>query len=380
MKRYRFITFVFTPEMGARLRELRKRRGLSLRQMALLMDRHKPGSFNLPARLERGEVRQPSLGLVSDYLRACGARFGDITGILDSYTRQRPVLSEKGDAEVAELLKSLPAPQQRAMLRWEQASVRSRAEPAGPEKKPKVETPRQRIFRIVWAFIHADWNEVFEEKLHEAMVRLGKTVPRSERKQACGHARRMFGILTRHYATERRRERALARAEQKARDDGFGPQVVAALRQAGADAHAELLRTGRLEWEPTPEQIIAARGRPPKVERAETRLELDELEPFAVRNKEIGLVRTMVAAAVSTWMEQQRLDYNTSRMYRSLVERLVYTAVEHGWGSARWHAEVERDVPKMHDRAFGEKVLGVATEAFAVWKVRIPPRPAERRC
>jgi site-specific DNA-methyltransferase (adenine-specific) len=39
-------TFVFGPEPGARLKALRKRRGLSLRDVAVLMDRHGTGSHN----------------------------------------------------------------------------------------------------------------------------------------------------------------------------------------------------------------------------------------------------------------------------------------------------------------------------------------------
>ena len=33
-------TFVFGPELGARLKALRERRGLTLREVAVLMDRH----------------------------------------------------------------------------------------------------------------------------------------------------------------------------------------------------------------------------------------------------------------------------------------------------------------------------------------------------
>ena len=182
------------------MRQLRKRQELSLRGMAILMDRHQPGSFNLLAKLERGELRYPSINLLVDYLRACGAGFEDLLDLLKLYTSQPPLLKQKGDAAVAELLKSLPMAEQRAMIRWEKATVEAREVKAAavPEtKKPKAETDRQRVFRVVWSFIHANWNELFEQKLYEAMLKLKDEVPRSRRRDACGHARRFFGILTR---------------------------------------------------------------------------------------------------------------------------------------------------------------------------------------
>lgn len=67
------VGFVFTPEMGARLRELRRAAGLSLRGLAERTGRTCRGAATPFNRLELGRVRQPSLGLVVDYLRACGA-------------------------------------------------------------------------------------------------------------------------------------------------------------------------------------------------------------------------------------------------------------------------------------------------------------------
>jgi len=173
--------FVFTPELGARLRLLRLRRGLSLREMAALMDRNRPGSYNPLALLERGEVKHPSFNLIVDYLRACGAGFADLLDLLNPHTSRPPVLKEKGDKAVAELLKSLPRAEQRAMLRWERATTaaqEAKAAAAPGRKKPRVQTDRERVFRIIWSFIHANWSEVFEQRLYEAMRTVRDDVPR----------------------------------------------------------------------------------------------------------------------------------------------------------------------------------------------------------
>ena len=66
-------TFILGPELGARLKALRKHRGLSLRDVAVLMDRPGTGSHTQLSRLERGVVPHVSVGLLLDYLRACNS-------------------------------------------------------------------------------------------------------------------------------------------------------------------------------------------------------------------------------------------------------------------------------------------------------------------
>jgi len=378
--KYTKTTFVFTPEFGARLRQLRKRRNLSLRDLALLMDRHQPGSFNLLAKLERGDLKHPSINLLVDFLRACGAKVKDVADLLDVYLSQSPVLTQKGDAAVAELLKSLPKFEQRAMLRWEKATAEKREEKAAaqPEKKkPRVETDRQRVFRVIWSFIHANWNELFEQKLYETMRGLKNEVPRSERKYACNHARRFFGILTRYYKNEKRRQGALARVERRAKEDGFSEQTIAALLKAATDAHLELKQSGRLDWQPTEEEIIKQRGHAPKVEKAETRLEMDEIAPGVEYNKALAQVGMAALLAVDLRLDELKLDwYYVKRHYYAWIDRLIPIADEHGTDSQEWQAEVDATAPKMHDPALARETAAIVAKTFNQWKVKLPPKPA----
>jgi transcriptional regulator with XRE-family HTH domain len=82
--------FVFTPEMGARLRELRERAGLSITEIAHVMG-HRVEYRSYLKRLESGRLRYPTLAMVADYLRACRASFLDFLPQLSSYTNQAPV-------------------------------------------------------------------------------------------------------------------------------------------------------------------------------------------------------------------------------------------------------------------------------------------------
>jgi hypothetical protein len=97
---------------------LRKRRGLSLRGVAVLMERPGTGACNLLSRLERGDLKHPSVNLLLDYLRACGTGPQDVAASFSPYLSLPPVPRTKGDAAVKKLLEVLPEREQRAVLAW----------------------------------------------------------------------------------------------------------------------------------------------------------------------------------------------------------------------------------------------------------------------
>jgi len=148
-------TFAFTPEFGAKLRALRRQRNLTLRGLAVLMGRDSPGAFVPLAKLERGDIKHPSVGLVLDYLRACGAGPQDVAALFGPYLSLPPVPRTKSDAAVKKLLEVLPEREQRKVLAWDKRTTRAYEEHAvdkTDKKKPRVETAQQRVFRIVWSF------------------------------------------------------------------------------------------------------------------------------------------------------------------------------------------------------------------------------------
>jgi transcriptional regulator with XRE-family HTH domain len=376
MSDYAKMTFVFGREMGARLRALRLLRKLSLRELASLMDRQGVGSYNQLGRLERGTVKRPSLNLIADYLRACGAGFENLQDLLGQYTSQPPAARQRADAAVADTLKTLPEPVRKAMLKWDKGVADAREAKAAAEtgnKRPRVETDRQRVSRIIWSFIHANWNEEFEARLYVAMLKVKDKVPRSRRKDACRHGRRMFGILTKTYAKDKRRQAALAIAQTNARDDGFPDEVVSALLQAATETYTKLLLSGRLDWEPTEEQVFKAKGRAPKVEKAETRLEIEETAPSTEYNKTHAFVGSLVTSAVAARLDELKLDYHyVKRHYYLWLAELLPIAFEHGADSPEWKANVERWVPKLHDPAIAREAAAIAARAFNTWKVKLP--------
>jgi transcriptional regulator with XRE-family HTH domain len=76
----------FPEKLGRRLVELRRRRGLTQGQVGELMGWAGKWSKTYVYRLEQGWFRSPSLRLVGDYLRACGAGFEEVLDVLHEYT------------------------------------------------------------------------------------------------------------------------------------------------------------------------------------------------------------------------------------------------------------------------------------------------------
>jgi transcriptional regulator with XRE-family HTH domain len=377
--KYTRSAFAFTPELGAKLRALRGQRNLSMKGLAALMGRDSPGAFNHLAKLERGELKQPSVGLVLDYLRACGAKPQDVAALFESYLSLPPVPRTKGDAAVRKLLEILPEREQRQMLAWDKGATKAYEESAADKtdkKKPRVETTQQRVFRIVWSFVHANWNGVFEQKLYETMLKLKDDVPKSERRFACDLSRRFFGILTRYYASTARRQGALDRIERRAAEEGFSKETIAALLDAATQSYNQLLLSGRLDWEPTQEEIIRRRGQAPTVLKAEARMDIEEAKPVSEQNKAYGLIRAMVLSAVNEKLEEQKLDhYFVKRHYHAWIDRLVPIAFAHGTGSPQWQAEVDATAPRLHDETFARAMATLAAKTFERWKVKLPRKP-----
>ena len=88
--------------LGPRLRELRRRAGLTQEELARRMGMSSPNK-KMMVQIENGRTGNPGLASVARYLRACRAGFVDVLDVLDSYTRQAPVPEARAARAIAEL-------------------------------------------------------------------------------------------------------------------------------------------------------------------------------------------------------------------------------------------------------------------------------------
>lgn len=132
---------------------LRLRAGLTQMELAQAMGREGRKSGNLVGRLERGDERYPSLGLVADYLRGCRAGFGDILGFLDGYTARPAVEECETMRAVGEVSKDLPEKVGEEVFRYDYGGAKDaefRHEPL-PGREERVRLARKCGLSRVWA-------------------------------------------------------------------------------------------------------------------------------------------------------------------------------------------------------------------------------------
>ena len=98
--------FRMTKELGLRLRSLRKRARLTQDGLARLAGRGWDHTFM--SRLETGQVENPGLGILADYLRACRASFSEIADLLDTYTAKPLPVEQEGREAVTRVIEALP--------------------------------------------------------------------------------------------------------------------------------------------------------------------------------------------------------------------------------------------------------------------------------
>ena len=127
----------FTPEMGARLRAIRSKRGLTLDEVAARMGLAGKGRKTFVGRLEQGNIKNPYLSTVTLYLRACGTQFFEFYDIL---TRIEPVLVDTSRIERTPMKREQKEMLLRRVKRevynyQDETSYPKRGKPIAPEKQ-----------------------------------------------------------------------------------------------------------------------------------------------------------------------------------------------------------------------------------------------------
>ena len=208
------------------LRQVRSRARLTQRQIAQATGAGGKHGHKLIARLEAGNVQNPSLKLVLDYLCACKATTHDLTEFLDGY-----------------LGSQLPIPS-----RPRRGPHRKGTEPARglPPKSEDAATLAMRKEAAWWKL-----RRTAEEVLHQELTELGLKPMSEERKTAA-----LFGgkVLRSLYRTRSSRpalrERKLKRSQEWATRNGLPEEVRRRLAEAMDSLFAAMEAGGQLELLP----------------------------------------------------------------------------------------------------------------------------------
>ncbi len=245
--------------MGAALRELRRRAGLTQAQVAEAMGGRGSTGHVAVSRLETGRATQPTFGFVADYLRACGASFADLAPVLDAYTSQPTIASERVRAAAAKLAETLPP---EAGLKFMRYAAKSRV---ADDEKTSADERFERLRRTARSLILC---ERLETCLHDTVSRFGLGLV--EFGQLCAYGRAVWGALNR----ARNRRRGVRAGGLEAVERRYGAvgtdEQRAAVRAAVWELFAGLEQSGELDRLPGAAEAAELLDRK-QVERAERR-------------------------------------------------------------------------------------------------------------
>ncbi len=158
--------FRFNPKLGRRLRELRKKAGFTQQRLAAAMGSECKGNHTVVSRLECGKTANPRIGLIADYLRACGTTFADILSELDKYTLQPTVEDVKTNSALTRACEGLPPRAKRAADRYDRRTVKHARYVHEPPP-----SPAERVGRARRLASSQDW----AERVRRQVVRIIET-------------------------------------------------------------------------------------------------------------------------------------------------------------------------------------------------------------
>ena len=333
MKRARD-TFRFPPELGTRLRGLRKRARLTQRELAQLMGRSGSGLRPRITRLEQGNITFPTLAFIADYLRACRASFDDIKDVLDAYTSQAPVPDREGRRRVQRFTRTLPVP---VAQKVEDYDIRTAVARRFSGRKPLAPDKRElRARRLAAAWFHRNKLDVW---LNQAVNEIGVLPVLAVRYPifAFGHkiwrilkqTRPEPGVVRRPDKRRKTREQLLDEAERKAIEQARG--VVPAsgfryIRDTVSGLFTLMESKGEFEWVPTATQAVHI-PRPSRLRRPSGRTlgDIKGLDPgHLLRARLMPNLRLLV----SRRMEQKKFDSDQRVRYLRWLPRVALVAQE----------------------------------------------------
>jgi transcriptional regulator with XRE-family HTH domain len=356
--------FTSSKVLGARLREMRKRTGMTAEAVASAMGRLGKGRHNVVLRLERGDAKYPSLALVADYLRACRARISDIADIIDSYTAGPRAGVVAATEAVAEATRPLPASEQGSVKAHvlKQVLVRERT-------VPRPEQVQRRVERLLGRSVQ---KQVFEQALYDLLKEAGDRLTPMGRKTVGEHGRTWFGLLLHRKTPAPRQQGKFAALRRQAEEFSVDKEWLDRAEQVARAVRDGLAAAGMLDPQAIAQSDACAGARPFRVGRAEARIEQEQMDAEFERGRKTTLVLSMVRGAIEDLLERRHMDFPVRRKWRTWAGELFDVLVATRERMEERRTRIEELVAKSGEPELARELLKPALEAFDKWKKRLP--------
>ncbi|MBM3331627.1 helix-turn-helix domain-containing protein [candidate division WOR-3 bacterium] len=381
-------TFIFTSELGSRLRDLRLKAGLTQMELARAMGRAGKSAGNLVSRLEKGDERYPSFGLIADFLRGCRAGFRDINDIFDLYTGLPTAQDKVYDVVLTRAVSGVVPKWQAQVTEYDRqfdqpkANVPARTEPSMPDRLKRLELARKNAAAARRRYLYGEYLKV-------AVNKTGLDPIMTVTEPLFKHGLEWFGILFRtRSARPGKRETQLAESEARfAKASGFPLEAIRELEDGVRRRFAELEMAGELNWLPNLslaeyEAGLLAPARKLSLKQEQHRELVNRLHEHDVARK---------AATEKVWAEvQQLLDEagvpgDRRVVYRGLVSACCTAALNHEPNSVGEKAQLDEYIlsplwiSRGLDQTLAEKLCGVMLPRFRELAKTLPPDPRPKR-
>jgi len=230
-------------EVGARLRQLRRKAGLTQSEVAVRMCRPGPSGKSYVCQIERGYMSGLTFNAVMDYLAACGANVTAIADIIDAYAKRPTIPEERTRRQVAEAAAGLPLLKQ-ARVEWYDRFHKPKA---GKRETPEQEYDRRvRQARSVARAIR--WERRLHRVLNDVLNELHVAAKDPMAVHLRNYSRKVFGALRRTRKTRPVwRDKAMAKLDTWAEEHGLPPEPFARMKQVVAALFADMERKGGLD-------------------------------------------------------------------------------------------------------------------------------------
>ena len=381
-------TFILTPEFGARLRDLRLKAGLTQLELARAMGRAGKSAGNLVSRLERGDERYPSLGLVADFLRGCRAGFKNVLDILDLYTELPTTQQKVFNRALAKVAASVPQKWQSQVEHYDRhfehpkAAPRPGAEQPMPDRTARLERARKLAAAARRRYLYGQF---LKDAINEAGIEPVMVV----RKPLFDHGLEWFRILfeTRRSRTETREQR-LARSEAEfVKASRMAVPVILSIQDAVRRRFAELEASGDLDWLPdlSLDEYEASLLTPAR----RRSLKQEQREAFLRKFSEYETARK--AAVEQVWAEAQAVldeagvPKERRAIYRGVVGASCTAAMNFAPGSSEERRQLDEYILEPRwirlglDTALAQKLAGIALARLRELAESFPPDPRPKR-
>ena len=381
-------TFVFTREFGARLRDMRLKAGLTQLELARAMGRAGKSAGNLVSRLERGDERYPSLGLVADLLRGCRAGFKDILDVLDAYTDLPTTEQKVFSRALAKVAASVPQKWQSQVAHYDRNFEHPKVAPRPGTEQPMPDRMK-RLERARKMAAAARRRYLYGQFLTGILNEPGYDPAMTVRKPLFDHGLEWFGIhLETRRSRARTREQRLVRSEAEfARASQLSLPMVRRVQDAVRRHFAEMEMRGDLDWLPelSLDEYEARLLAPARKQGTRQQLREEYLRKFAEYETARKAAVEQVWDEVQPLLDEAGVPKERRTVYRGAVGTCCAAALRTEPGSAEERRQIEEYILEPRwirlglDTAFAQRIAGIVLARFRELAESFPPDPRPKR-